>query len=132
MKPEYQVGTRVRDRYDRDYLGTVVEVVDEDEIHVKWDGEPEEISRLDPYEIAPYDPEEDKRRAIRAQNKVNEATSALETAFRLWQEAQEEYSGDAEHGTEYAYDMKRDPNMDLSKFEEVVEANGWSTSSLYC
>ncbi len=131
MRVKYTVDMRVRDRYDRSYLGTVTEVVDEDEIHVKWDSG--DTGRYDPCEIAPYDPEEDKRRAIRAQNKVNEATSALESAFRLWQEAQEEYSGSAEeYGTGIAYEMRRDPNMDLKAFEEVVESNGWSTSSLYC
>lgn len=126
---EYKAGMRVRDRYDRQYLGEVVEVVDVDEVHVKWDQEPEKIQRHDPYEISPFDPEGDKVAAQKAQVKVDEATNLLEAAFKAWREAQEIIVGHSEVG---AATELEPAGVDISKFEGVIENIGWSTSSLYC
>jgi hypothetical protein len=120
---------RVRDRWDRNYLGEVVEVVDEDEIHVKWDHD-DVTSRHDPSEIAPYDPEGDKAKAIKTQAKIDEASHSLEAAFKALREANALELGSDDY--EGAYALKGNPYLDLSKLEDVVESNGWSTSSLYC
>jgi hypothetical protein len=125
---KYEVGMRVRDRWQRDWLGKVVEVVDEDEIHVEWDEG--DISRHDPSEIAPYDPEGDKAKAIKTQAKIDEATHSLEAAFKALREANTLELGNDDY--EGAYALKGNPYLDLSKLEEAVESNGWSTSSLYC
>jgi hypothetical protein len=129
LKPQYQVGMRVRDRWDRKYLGEVVEVVDEDEIRVKWDHD-DVISRHDPSEIAPYDPDGDNAKAIIIQAKIDEATHSLEAAFKALREANALELGSDDY--EGAYALKGNPYLDLSKLEDVVESNGWSTSSLYC
>ena len=126
---EYKVGMRVRDRYDRQYLGEVVEVVGDDLILVRWDNEPQEFGRHDPYEISPFDPQGDKIAAQKAQIKVDEACDHLEEAFKAWQEAQEIIVG---HSDEGAATELEPAGVDVSKFEGIVERVGWSTSSLYC
>jgi hypothetical protein len=128
MLVKYEVGMRVRDRWDRKYLGEVTKVVDEDEIHVKWDHST--ISRHDPSEIAPYDPEGDKARAIITQAKIDEATHSLEAAFKALREANALELGSDDY--EGAYALHGNDDLDLSKLEDVVNRNGWSTSSLYC
>lgn len=130
-KFEYKAGMRVRDRYDRDYLGEVIEVVEEDEIHIRWDTEPDRIQRHAPCEIRPYDPGTDKVIAQQTQAKIDEAATLLEAAFKAWRNAQEIYTGsDVDEGT--ASEFLHDPSISVAKFEEVIENNGWSTSSLYC
>ena len=129
MKFKYEVGMRVRDHYDYKYLGSVVEIVDEYEIHVKWDHD-DIISRHDPDEIRPYDPQGDKEKLAQLQAKVNEATASLESAFKALREANALELGHDDY--EGAYALRGVPGLDLSKLEEVVESNGWSTSSLYC
>lgn len=126
---KYKVGDKVRYFNNRTDLGTVVEVVDDDEIHVKWDSD-SEIGLHDPHEIAPYDPEGDALRAQRAQEKIDEATHSLEAAFKAWAGAQNEYAD--REGQDVAYSMKQDELIDLKDFEGVLNVNGWSTSSLYC
>jgi hypothetical protein len=130
MNYKYEVGMRVRDHYDRKYLGTVAEVVDEDEIHVKWDGEPERVGRHDPSEIRPYDPQGDKAMLVKLQAKVDEAAASLEAGFKALREANALELGSDDY--EGAYALRGVPGLDLSKLEDVVESNGWSTSSLYC
>lgn len=127
---EYKVGMRVRDQYDRDYLGEVVEVMDEDKIHVRWDLQLDEVQRHDPCEIRPYDPVGDKIVAQKAQRKVDEATTLLESAFQAWREAQEIYAGYSSEGA--GGELCRSEEVDTSKFEGTVEGFGWSTSSLHC
>ena len=130
MKYKYEVGMRVRDRWDREYLGEVTEVVDEDEIHVKWDRGDNGIGRHDSGEIAPFDPEGDNARAIITQAKIDEATHSLEAAFKALREANALELGSDDY--EGAYALKGNPYLDLSKLEDVVESNGWSSSSIYC
>ena len=129
MLIKYEVGMRVRDRWDRKYLGEVTEVVDEDEIHVKWD-HGSRVQRHDPSEIAPYDPEGDKTRTAQTQAKIDEATHSLEAAFKALREANALELGSDDYDGAYA--LKGNDDLDLSKLEEAIENNGWSTSSIYC
>lgn len=135
---KFEVGMRVRVRYERNnYFGTVREVdtfPDGDEVLVKWDGqyEDEDPERLDAHELAVYDPEGDKAKALIVQPKIDEAADALERAYKLWQETQELYlktfDGDP-------YEMRDHDLLDMTKFEKAFENSGWSTSgarSLYC
>lgn len=130
MSYKYEVGMRVRDYYDRKYLGKVVEIVREDEIMIEWDGAPGEPNRHDPHEIRPYDPQGDKELLVKLQAKVDEATASLEAAFKALREANALELGHDDY--EGAYALRGVPGLDLSKLEEVVDSNGWSTSSLYC
>ena len=128
-KYTYTVGQRVRDRHDRTFHGEVMEVADEDDlIVIRWEGSSDSVN-IDVYDVEPVDPEADKARAVRAQAFVNEAVRSLEASFEAWQSAIKEYGGDSNND---AYLMKQDDLVDLTKFEDVLEFNGWRTSSLYC
>lgn len=120
----YTVGQRVRDRYDRNFLGRITKIEDVDDIYVQWDQGSHSL--CDSSDLRPVDVEADKAKAARVQAKINEAAQSLEAAFKAWKQAAEEYD------VGEAYGMKHDPLLDLSEFEGILQRNGWSTSSLYC
>lgn len=137
---EYEVGTRVRDRKHEDRKGQVVEVEDYSEVFVLWDGD-NESHWCETRDLMPDDPEAIKKIAAfnrKIQSNIDEATTLLEQAFKKWRLANAmemegtETPGDDRDYFEGAYALRSNPDLDLSKFEEVVERNGWSTSSLYC
>ncbi len=142
MKFKYEVGMRICliERKDR---GGVVTREDEDGLWFQWDKEvgTNEEHWLEDYEheIMPDTPEAREQWAEmtkKIQAKIDEAASLLEQAFKAWRQANamqwygEEDTGD--DGFEGAYALRMNNDLDLSKFEKVVEENGWSTSSLYC
>lgn len=137
---EYEVGVRVRDRRHEDRKGKVVEVEDYSEVYVLWDGT-SEAHWCETRDLMPDDPEAinkiaDFNRKIQAN--IDEATTLLEQAFKKWRLANAmemegtETPGDDRNYFEGAYALRGNPDLDLSKFEGVVENNGWSTSALYC
>jgi len=134
----YESGMRIRNREGSD-TGAVVDVQD-DELRVHWDSN-DTISWCEAREIMPDTPEAaqllvELNRKIQAN--IDEATSLLEQAFKKWRLANAmEMEGTDSPGPddgyfEGAYALRSNEELDLSKFEEVVESNGWSTSSLYC
>lgn len=132
MNFTYEVGMRVRSR-DEGELGTVTEVIDDSELRVHWD-DYDHARWCETRDITPYTPEaiawlEELNKKTQA--KIDEAASLLEQAFKAWFEAAALQAG-REVGNGEAYYLRGNPDLDLSKFEGVVEANGWSTSSLYC
>lgn len=130
MKFTYEVGMRVCVRNQKDFKGTVLEIVNGD-IKVFCD-KYDSSSWCEPSEIMPDTPEAHEYMAqltAKVQVKVDEATSALEVAFKAWQEAA---SLQADREGAEPYHLRSNKDLDLSKFEGVVESNGWSTSSLYC
>lgn len=140
----YEVGMRVRARDDEDEKGTVTSV-DEDNladgaIHVQWDGTDGGVW-VELRDIMPDTAEAPLQLAAlnkKIQDNIDEATSLLEQAFKKWRKANSmQWEGTDEPGDdkgyfEGAYALRGNPDLDLSKFEGVVERNGWSTSSLYC
>lgn len=133
MKFTYKIGDRVCHRDELDKAGTIESFYDDeegDELRVNWD---DIGSRW--CETRDIIPDTDEARQQLAdlykqvQSKVDEATSTLDAAFKAFREAASLISGrdDAE-----PYYLRHNKDIDLSKFEEVVEQNGWSTSSLYC
>lgn len=141
MKFSYEVGMRVRTR-DGDEHGTISEVADQSEVRVIWDDSKDGRARwCETREIIPDTPEAlqaltDLNRKIQAN--IDEATSLLEQAFKKWRLANAmemegtDTPGPDDNYFEGAYALRSNEDLDLSKFEEVVERNGWSTSSLYC
>ena len=132
MKFTYQIGERVCSRSEPNKAGAVEELLDDDgdELRVNWD---DIGSRwCEARDIMP-DTDEARQQLVdlhkQVQAKVDEATSALEVAFKAWQEAASLIAG---HDGAEAYYLRHNKEVDLSKFEGVIEQNGWSTSSLYC
>lgn len=136
----YESGMRVRAR-DNDEKGEIVDVTEDgDEMRVHWDGD-DTIRWCEARHIIPDTPEAAQQLANlnrKIQANIDEATSLLEQAFKKWRLANAmEMEGTDSPGPddgyfEGAYALRGNEELDLSKFEEVVERNGWSTSSLYC
>jgi hypothetical protein len=135
---KYESGNRIRNREGSD-TGEVVDV-DGDEVRVHWDSN-DTISWCESRHILPDTPEAEQRLAdfnALIQTNIDEATSLLDQAFKKWRlanamesEGTDTPGSDSEY-FEGAYALRSNEDLDLSKFEEVVERNGWSTSSLYC
>ena len=140
----YKAGMRVRSREDKDEKG-IVDKIDEDTlqdgaIYVQWD-DVDSPRWTELRDIMPDTPEAEQQLADfnqKIQSNIDEATSLLEQAFKKWRKANSmevegvENPGDDGSYFEGAYHLRGNPDLDLSKFEGVVERNGWSTSSLYC
>lgn len=134
MKFEYKVGMPICERGDFGSKG-FISTIDKDGVWFKWNDDTEEDKEhwADDYEIIPDTPEglaHITEVNQKTQAKIDEATSLLEQAFKAWFEAASLQAG-RDVGNSEAYYLKH-RGLDLSKFEGVVEANGWSTSSLYC
>lgn len=138
----YEVGMRVCLRSDESIKGEITEVEDESEVRILWDHRKDEGPKwYETRDLMPDTPEARQKIAAlnrKIQAKVDEATSLLEQAFKAWRTANAmEMDGTDNPGPdddyfEGAYALRSNEDLDLSKFEEVVERNGWSTSSLYC
>lgn len=137
---KYEVGMRVRSREFEEDKGEITEVEDDGEVRVLWD-DAEEPRWAETRDLMPDTPEAVQKLAAltkKIQLKVDEATSLLDQAFKLWRQANAmQFEGTENPGPddgyfEGAYALRGNPDLDLSKFEDVVEQNGWSTSSLYC
>lgn len=131
MLIKYEVGMRVCVRNQKDFKGTVLEIVNGD-IKVFCD-KYDSSSWCEPSEIMPDTPEAHEymsQLTAKVQAKIDEATASLEMAFKAWFEAASLQAG-RETGNAEAYFLKSNKDLDLSKFEGVVESNGWSTSSIY-
>jgi len=136
----YESGMRIRNREGSD-TGEIVDVDEgSEEMRVHWDSN-DTISWTEARFIMPDTPDAaqllvELNRKIQAN--IDEATSLLEQAFKKWRLANAmEMEGTDSPGPdsdyfEGAYALRGNEELDLSKFEEVVERNGWSTSSLYC
>jgi len=136
----YESGMRIRNREGSD-TGEIVDVDrGAEEMRVHWDSN-DTISWTEARFIMPDTPEAAQQLAElnrKIQANIDEATSLLEQAFKKWRLANAmEMEGVDNPGPdsgyfEGAYALRNNEELDLSKFEEVVESNGWSTSSLYC
>lgn len=137
----YEVGMRVRTR-EEDEHGTIAEVAAYDEVSVIWDGSEDQGAQwCEARDIIPDTPEALQKLTElnkKIQANIDEATTLLEQAFKKWRLANAmemegtDSPGDDRNYYEGAYALRSNSDLDLSKFEEVVENNGWSTSSLYC
>lgn len=142
MKFSYQVGAPICSIEDPSRKGSVVSS-DKGSLWFQWQ---EDYGSDDRYcvedsghEIMPDTPEAHllrDRLTQQIQAKIDEAASLLEQAFKAWQQAAAiEWYGETNHPENEFFDtyvLKHNPALDLAKFEKVVEANGWSSSSLYC
>ena len=130
---QYETDMRVQSRSDPSRKGLITEVESRTEVRVLWDGK-EGSSWCEAEGIIPDSPEARQLLAEttkQIQAKVDEATNLLEQAFKAWFEAAGLQAGrEVDNGE--AYYLRGNTDLDLSKFEGVVESNGWSTSSLYC
>jgi len=126
---EFKRDQRVVDAYDHTHVGEVVEVIDRlTTLRVKWDDG--SMGRYYPSELAPYDPEGDRERAILAQAKIDEATHSLEACFAALRAAHQiETGSECDEGF---HRLRNNKLLNMKDFEEVVIANGWSASSIYC
>lgn len=135
MKFTYEVGMRIRVRNRKEEKGEIAEVEDDNEVRVLWDYDKGQGPRwCETRDIIPDTTEAEQQLAEmtkQIQAKVDEAATLLEQAFKAWFEAAALEAG-REVDSSDAYYLRGNPDLDLSKFEEVVERNGWSTSSLYC
>lgn len=140
MKFQYEVGMIVCDRREIDYKGIVTKIEDGD-VEVRWsqcqyddeDGEWADTSEMMPDTPEAHQYMTDKTKKVQA--KIDEAAVSLEATFKAWRLANAlELGCDEDDGTYYegAYGLTGNPNLDLSKFEKLIEQNGWSKSSLYC
>ncbi len=124
MKPEQVViGMTVRMPGDCDkcVVKSLPDADDNIEVKYSWHNANYKY-HVDEFEIV--DLEAEKQLATELQYKVNLATSAFEQAFALLRELKEL---DNTHG------MMRDSDLlDLSGLVDVIDSNGWSSSSLYC
>lgn len=126
MKHDWQEGFRIAKRKQREIKGTITKVHFWSEVEVLWDNGQSgwmETELLIP-DIPGID-EAEANSAKEVQNKINEAASKLDEAFKLWTEAAEMNGGET-------YSLKYNPLLSTKVFEDVIEENGWSTSSLYC
>jgi hypothetical protein len=136
---KYEAGMRVRNREGSD-AGVIADVDSDDEVQVTWDSNG--VTRwCETRYLMPDTPDAAQRLAdlnALIQANIDEATSLLDQAFKKWRKANAmEMEGTDNPGPdsnyfEGAYALRSNEDLDLSKFEEVVERNGWSTSSLYC
>lgn len=136
---KYQTGDRVINREGSD-TGVIADVDSDDEVQVTWDSNG--VTRwCETRYLMPDTPDAAKQLADlnrKIQGEIDEATSLLEQAFKKWRKANAmemegtDKPGDDNGYFEGAYALRSNEDLDLSKFEEVVERNGWSTSSLYC
>jgi hypothetical protein len=142
MKFNYELGMPICLIEHQNRKGTIIRN-GKDGLWFQWDkeaGTKEEHWLKDyEHEIMPDTPEAHAQYAEttkKIQAKVDEATTLLEQAFKAWHQAHAIQMGMSEgeesQAYERAYGFRSNPGLDLSKFEGVVEANGWSTSSLYC
>ena len=104
-----------------------------DVVKIKFDGKNKEDENVyDFFDLIP-DTEEDRNivfnKVKTAQKKIDEASESLNKAFSLWKEAQEELSDGRSYVSTH---ILREYDLDISKFESVLEEYGWSSSSLYC
>lgn len=140
----YTVGMQVRLREDEDEKGVVYKLdpdaPEEGAIYVQWD-DMDGPRWTELHDIMPDTPEATRQLADfnqKIQANIDEATSLLEQAFQKWRKANAMQAEGIENPVydgpyfEGAYHLRGNPDLDLSKFERVVERNGWSTSSLYC
>ncbi len=71
--------------------------------------------------------------AVKLQEKIDTATSALETAFQAMQEmkdASNEIYNEEEDWSHF--DLEREGLVSLSKLKDLMDDNGWSSSGLWC
>lgn len=125
MKAEdVKVGMRVCLEGCRGEHGTVKALPEGDKVRVKWSYGSSNLIELD--EIEAIDEEADKKKAAAMQAKINEATSAFEKAFEALHAIQDE----VQRGNLHTFEEEK--LIDMSKLHGVIDANGWSSSSLYC
>ncbi len=119
-------GAQVRDLYDRSHQGQVLTPTDTDGmVEVRWDDGT--ISTVDGDELRVVDPAAEAKMVQDVQAKLDEATSAFESAFKAFQDAKDLVVDDSG-----LYDLQDESLIDLSKLEDTINKNGWSVSSLYC
>src|SRR5258708_25382067 len=119
-------GAQVRDLYDRSHQGQVLTPTDSDGIvEVRWDDGT--IYTVDGDELRVVDPAAEAKMVQDVQAKLDEATSAFESAFKAFQDAKDLVVDDSG-----LYDLQDESLIDLSKLEDTINKNGWSVSSLYC
>ena len=123
---QFTIGMRVRLREDRDCKGEVISAC-KHTVEVKWDRKgirEEELS-----DVMEDSPEVDRARAAKVQPLIDLAAKTLEEAFQLWRSAKQTYT---DEGGGYDNYMAEDNDIDIKKFAGALEANGWSSSSLFC
>ena len=85
------------------------------------------LQRVHPQSLKLYDEEVVTALANSVQEKFNKATSALEAAFQLVAEAQEEVDEAGYHLGSFKEGL-----VDFKEFEAAIEDQGWSSSTFWC
>ncbi len=121
------LGTKVRYENDYGYPGEVVgEPQPNGKVTVRWGEAGQREKRVvDIEELELIDEEADRLLAAQIQSRVDTAKSAFEQAFKAFQEA-------TQLSQEQLSSFAQAKLINMGELEEVLESNGWSTSSLYC
>lgn len=138
METKFKVGDEVYSPGERSYVGKVVDVEVNGQLpyppkdnivyHVKWPSN--NVYQYDEDDIHLVDPEADKLLKENLKLKMEAVISSFDSAFELWQEAQDM----CDEAGQSIYEMKEHQELAglFRKFESHVESGGWSSSSLYC
>jgi hypothetical protein len=136
-KQVFNVGDTVKHRYER-IKGVVIKPHTEfDAYYISWDDADYDDndddtggSLCDTESLMLYSVDNEKAQSKIIQAKIDEATAHLEGVFAALREAHKIETG-MESDEGFPGLMQNDL-LDMSQFEEVLMANGWSTSSIYC
>jgi len=72
-----------------------------------------------------YDAAVEKEAILDAQNQLNQSTQLFEKAFAMLQMARA--TAESVH-----HDLSNRDHFDVSALDEVIDKNGWSSSSIWC
>lgn len=122
---DVKVGMQVLVYGNREDMATVISLSnDGDElVECKWPSGRTFLEEAD--EMQPYDPEEEQRAVEAAQRSLDESVSVFEQAFFLLQQAETT-------ARSVGISLRNDDYFNVSKLNQVVEKNGWSSSSIWC
>ena len=129
MKAEdIKLGMEVFVDGDRCYTAIVKSLPDEQGcVEIKW----RSTSKTDNFScryLSAVDPAQDKKAAAEIQKRLDEAATNFELAFLAFQEAQEI----AASYTIQIHQLKDAGLLSIKGLEDVLDNNGWRSSSLWC
>ncbi len=131
-----KIGLSVRLIDDKAFHGTISKIIldkDGEWVEIDW------VKKLEitmmgglpdlfpPSEIEIHDPEMDKKIIQQVQDTINKSADAFSKAFECLEDAK--YFANELDGLN---NLRYNKMIDVSQLEEVFDAGGWSTSSLYC
>lgn len=102
----------------------IKDVLSDGRLKVKWNYG--NTNHVEADEVQAIDEEADKKLAAAMQTRIDKAAAAFEVAF----EALRGIRDDRDRGHLSAFEEEE--LIDLSKLHDVIDGNGWSSSSIYC